>query len=141
MTTRHPNSHWRHQLSKLVETAFHTLNTYGKSPEALGTIFLEFADALNGLTIEDINLAFKDWVKKHDAFPTPSDIRKLAENFRTLRLQRIGSYIPKVWVQQIRDEKTDEILAEFQHPKESLSNVEIDERWPSQRVRQVYARV
>lgn len=116
---------WRKELSNQVERAFNSLNTYGKGPEALGGIFLDFADALDGQKMVDIELAFKEWKKTKEAFPTPAEIVKLTQNFRTIRMQSIGAHIPKAWTQVIRNRDTDEVLAEFPHPRESLSQAEI----------------
>lgn len=137
-TTTSANRPWNAQLSTLIRQSFDVFNVYGKSEEAIENITIGFKIALDGMDMVDISIGFKEWLKTQSSFPTPADIKKLAEHSRTIRAQAVGRRVQRNWLQVIRRHDTDEILAEFQHPRESLSQVEIGERWPGIRVRISY---
>lgn len=73
----------------------------------------------------DIDLAFKEWKKSKESFPTPAEILKLTEHFKIIRSKANGVHIKKSWLQVIRDEFTDEILAEYSWPQNGISQVEV----------------
>lgn len=119
---------WKSQLASLVRQAFDIFNTFGKDAAALENIGPGFALALDGQDMVDISRAFKEWMKTKDAFPTPAQILKLSEGYKTIRLQSIGARIPKRWTQCIIDIETDKIIAEYDHPKDSLSPIAITQK-------------
>lgn len=126
-----PKAVWNAQLSKLLRQSFDIFNTFGKDPDALENILPGFAVALDGCDMRDISSAFQQWLREKEKFPTPAEIKKLAENYRTLRLQRLGANIPKSWTQVIRSKATGEVLAEFAVPRDQLAPIDLDARFGS----------
>ena len=65
------------KLTSLLLMCFNTLNTYGKEPEQLEDANRVFIDILSEYSITDVRAAFKSYVTRNKAMPTPADIIEL----------------------------------------------------------------
>lgn len=55
-----------------------------------------FVAGLEGIEIRHINYGFKEWLKTHGEMPTPSDIRRIAEDQQYLETRRLEPPAKKV---------------------------------------------
>lgn len=88
--------------------------------------------------MRDISAAFKQWLREKEKFPAPAEIRKLSENYKTIRLRSLGGFIPKVWTQIIRDLDTNEILSEISNTANRIAPHQLSGMFPGRHVRMAY---
>lgn len=67
------------RISALLLICYDTLDTYGKEPEQLQNASKLFAIVLSDYSIEQIETAFKTYLKRNTDMPKPADIVKIIE--------------------------------------------------------------
>ncbi len=83
--------------------SFEIFNVYGKPPEAAGSIVQGFDMILEQYAIEEITLAFKDWMRTSSTMPTPADILRIVkENLEHRRAMQGERARPAREYQEIR---------------------------------------
>lgn len=61
----------------LVAQSFAIFNTYGREPETLVHLLPAFWEVLQDRSAEDIQTAFKAWLRQKSSMPTPADILQM----------------------------------------------------------------
>jgi hypothetical protein len=72
-------SDWHSKLSALLLICYDTLDTFGKEPEQLENASKLFAMVLSDFTMQQIESAFKIYLKTNSVMPKPADIVYIIE--------------------------------------------------------------
>lgn len=70
---------WHSKLSALLLICYDTLDTFGKEPEQLENASKLFAMVLADYSIQQIESAFKIYLKQNSVMPKPADIAKIID--------------------------------------------------------------
>lgn len=72
-------------MKELIRQSYDTFNIYGRPPETLETLIINFSLALKGESLDDINQAFFDWNKYKKQMPVPADIFEMVQEIKKQR--------------------------------------------------------
>jgi hypothetical protein len=81
------------QLKALINQSFQIFNVYGRQAESVQAIIGGFSMVLKDIHIDDITLAFREWMHEESNMPTPVNILKIATRIQKENEERARGFV------------------------------------------------